>query len=75
MATKKQKEYAANFLKENLDVKAIFLNPKKSEFFTDEDFANNSIDKDREGKPNCKIETFKQNEKIDTAGDDEITNQ
>lgn len=78
MASKKQKEYAAKFLKENPKVPALHLNPKKDEFFTDLNYANNSLEKDKEGKPNCKIETFKQDEKIDTTGDDpadEVTNK
>ena len=70
MASKSQKQYAANFLKDNPKVPAIHLNPKKNEFFTDLNYANNSVDKDSEGKPNCKIETFKQNQKIDISTDD-----
>ncbi|HAP94546.1 hypothetical protein [Epilithonimonas hominis] len=70
MANKTQKEFAEKYLQDNPKTPALFLNPKKNEFFTDLDFANNSIEKDKEGKPNCKIETFKQDEDIDTLKDD-----
>jgi len=57
--TKEQKEYAAKFLKNNPETKALFLNPK-GEWFTDENYAKNSLEKDKDGKVKGKIETVKQ---------------
>ncbi|AQY22980.1 hypothetical protein [Riemerella anatipestifer] len=49
MATKKQKEFAADFFEKHPNVEALFLN-KQGEFFTDEDYCKNSLQKDKDGK-------------------------
>ncbi|MDV2458042.1 hypothetical protein CMU99_06825 [Elizabethkingia anophelis] len=72
MANKAQKQYAASYLKDNPAVPALHLNPK-GEWFTDINWANYSLEKDKEGKTIGKIETFKQGQKIDAGNDDPTT--
>ncbi|OPB87813.1 hypothetical protein [Elizabethkingia occulta] len=72
MANKAQKQYAAGYLKENPNVPALHLNPK-GDWFTDINWANYSLEKDKEGKTIGKIETFKQGQKIDAGNDDPTT--
>ena len=62
MASKAQKEYAENYLQQNLNVPKLFLNAKKNEFFTDLDFANNSRRKNKDGNFIDKIEVFERTE-------------
>ncbi|WP_407512836.1 hypothetical protein [Elizabethkingia miricola] len=72
MANKTQKQYAVGYLKDNPNVPALHLNPK-GEWFTDINWANYSLEKDKEGKTIGKIETFKQGQKIDAGKDDDLT--
>ncbi|ROH98287.1 hypothetical protein EGI16_21660 [Chryseobacterium sp. G0240] len=66
--TKAQKEYAQQFFKENKAVKELYLNPQ-GEWFTDINYANNSLPKSKEGQREGKIETIKQGQKIEPAED------
>lgn len=56
--SKAQTEYAQKFFKENPKVKTLWMNPQ-GEFFTDINWANNSLKKDENGKMKEKLETFK----------------
>ncbi|AZB17581.1 hypothetical protein EG352_07280 [Chryseobacterium indologenes] len=64
--TKAQKEYAEKFFKEFPEVKELHLNPQ-GEWFTDINYANNSLPKKEEGKKESKIETIKKGQKIDAS--------
>lgn len=55
--SKAQTEYAQNFFKENPEVKKLWMNPQ-GEFFTDINYANNSLKKDANGKVKGKLEVF-----------------
>lgn len=55
--TKAQSEYAQNYFKENPEVKTLWMNPQ-GEFFTDINWANNSLKKDANGKVKGKLEVF-----------------
>jgi hypothetical protein len=55
--TKTQTEYAQNYFKENPEVKTLWMNPK-GDFFTDINWANNSLEKDANGKVKGKLEVF-----------------
>ncbi len=66
--TKAQTEYAQKFFKENPEVKTLWLNPK-GEFFTDINWANNSLEKDAEGKVKGKLEVFKSDAPDDGAAE------
>lgn len=57
MATKKQNEFAQVYLSEHPDVKEMYINPK-GEFFTDESYANNSLEKDKDGNVIGKIQVI-----------------
>lgn len=46
---KSKEQYALDFFKENPKVKTLWANPK-GEFFTDINYANNSLEKDENGK-------------------------
>ncbi|RKE82005.1 hypothetical protein [Chryseobacterium sp. AG363] len=54
--TKEQKEYSTQFFKDHPDVKKLHLNPE-GEWFTDDDYAQNSLKKDKEGNVIGEIET------------------
>ncbi|MGG7468685.1 hypothetical protein [Chryseobacterium arthrosphaerae] len=64
--TKTQEEYSTQFFKDHPDIKKLFLNPE-GEWFTDDDYAQNSLKKDKNGKVTGKIETVTRPE---TAEDD-----
>lgn len=66
--TKAQKEYADKFFKDYPEYKELHLNPQ-GEWFTDIDYANNSLPKNDEGKKEGKIETIKKGQKIETQDD------
>lgn len=62
--TKEQKEqYVKAFFgdAENASVKTLYLNPR-GEWFTDVDFANNSLPKNAKGERVGKIEEFQRDE-------------
>lgn len=54
--TKEQKEYSIQFFKDHPDVKKLHLNPG-GEWFTDDDYAQNSLKKDKDGNVIGEIET------------------
>lgn len=62
---KSNKQYAENFFKENPLVKTLWANPK-GEFFTDINYANNSLEKDENGKIE-KLEVFSSEDSIEVA--------
>ena len=47
--SKAQTEYAQKYFKENPEVEKLWMNPQ-GEFFTDINYANNSLKKDENGK-------------------------
>lgn len=61
--TKAQSEYAQNYFKENPEVKTLWMNPQ-GEFFTDINWANNSLKKDANGKVKGKLEVFESEKPI-----------
>lgn len=56
--TKAQTEYAQKYLKDNPEVQCLWMNPQ-GEFFTDINYANNSLKKDASGQVKGKLEVFK----------------
>lgn len=54
---KAQTEYAQKYFKENPEVEKLWMNPQ-GEFFTDINYANNSLKKDENGKVKGKLEVF-----------------
>lgn len=66
--TKAQKEYAENYLKAHPEAKELHLNPQ-GEWFTDINYANNSLPTNKEGKKEGKIETIKKGQKIELSDD------
>lgn len=55
--SKAQTEYAQKYFKENPGVEKLWANPK-GEFFTDLNWATNSLEKDANGKIKGKLEVF-----------------
>lgn len=53
--TKKQEEYSTQFFKDHPDIKKLYLNPE-GEWFTDDDYAQNSLKKDKDGNAIGEIE-------------------
>lgn len=68
--TKAQTEYAQKYLKDNPTVEKLWMNPQ-GEFFTDINYANNSLKKDASGKVKGKLEVFEST--APDAGDAELT--
>lgn len=67
--TKAQKEYATQFFKDHPDNKELHLNPQ-GEWFTDINYAYNSLPKPKPGEKEGKIETIKKGQKIEALDDD-----
>lgn len=67
---KQQKQYADQFFKDNPEVKQLHLNPQ-GEWFTDLNYANNSLPRVKEGEKGGKIETIKKGQKIDASEEDD----
>lgn len=70
--TKAQKEFSAQFFKDNPNITALYLNPQ-GEWFTDINYANNSLPRNKEGGRDGKVETVKKGQKIETVDDEEQT--
>lgn len=60
MANKDQKAFADKFFKDNPNAKELYLN-KRGEFFTDKNWCENSLQKDKDGKKET-YETLKKGE-------------
>jgi hypothetical protein len=60
--SKAQIEYAQKYFKNNPETKTLWLNPQ-GEFFTDINWANNSLNKDEDGKVKGKLEVFESDAK------------
>lgn len=66
--TADQKKYAEDFFAKNPDVKELFLNPS-GEWFTNKNYATNSLPKNKEGEKEGKIESIKPKEAKTTTNE------